>query len=124
LDNDETVIPDFSVRISRPHEVRHWLVECQDRRRSSKSILHKIQHIRAKHRSKSFLFVYARVIGAELKRVFENEGVTALNLDGFRAYLRQARISLATCLPQSWPLAMEALVSVGESAAIATSYVV
>ena len=46
LDNGETVIPDFSLTGSRPHEIRRWLVECQNRNRSSKEILHKIQHVR------------------------------------------------------------------------------
>lgn len=105
LQNGEVLKPDFSVKIERPHEARHFLIECQNRSRSTKDILYKMQHIRAKHRSKTFFFIYANRIGVELARTFRNEGVASRNLEEFRAYIHDEAV--VTCL--SWSVRSPAL---------------
>lgn len=49
LQNQETVIPDFDLQVLLHHEHRHYFLECQNRSRTSKDVLHKIQHVRNKH---------------------------------------------------------------------------
>ena len=100
LQNRESVVPDFSVRVNRPHEIRHFLIECQNRKRSTKGILHKIQHIRSKHRSKTFFFVYARQIGEEFARTLKIEGIESRNLEQFRDYIHDE----ALLTFQSWTI--------------------
>lgn len=70
LQNGEIVIPDFQLIVKYSAEKRHYFIECQDRTRYSHSILHKIQHIRAKQALKTFFFVYRENISPEL----ENKG--------------------------------------------------
>ena len=89
LQNGETTIPDFVVKTQTPHEERHFYIECQNRRRSTKTILHKIQHVRAKHPAKTFFYVYAQKLGAELKRAFESESIVAHNLGQFRFFIQE-----------------------------------
>jgi hypothetical protein len=89
LQNREIVIPDFVVQTVSSHEKRHFYIECQNRQRSTKSILHKIQHIRSKHIAKTFIYVYRKNLGSELKRAFESESIVAHNLAQFRYYIQE-----------------------------------
>src|ERR1051326_6846458 len=89
LQNGERVIPDFRVRIELPHKQQQILIECQNRNRSSKSVLHKIQHIRAKSNAHTFFFVHARKIGTELARAFEAEGIEHCSLAELRRFLQE-----------------------------------
>ena len=58
LQNDEFVVPDFQLTVELAHQRTHYFIECQNREQDSKSILHKIQHVRNKQRWKTFLFLY------------------------------------------------------------------
>ena len=87
LQNQEVVAPDFKLTIELPYERSHYFIECQNRKRSSKAILHKIQHIRGKQSVKSFIFVYPAVISGELRRAFKSEGVICLTLDEFDGFI-------------------------------------
>lgn len=92
LQSGEVVIPDFSIKIEKPHEVRHFQIECQNRDRSTKEVLHKIHYVRTKHHAKTFIFVYARKLGAELEKGFRREGVLAHNLKQFREYIHDEAV--------------------------------
>jgi hypothetical protein len=87
LQNGEVVYPDFHLVITYPQERRHYLIECQNREHDSKSILHKIQHIRAKQALKTFFFIYPESIAPELARALEAEGIVHQNVAEFRQFV-------------------------------------
>jgi hypothetical protein len=95
LQNDEFVVPDFHLTVELSYERRHYFIECQNREQDSKSILHKIQHVRNKQRWKTFLFLYPDTIAPELIRAFNVEGVMHLNLPDFRLFIQRLQASIA-----------------------------
>lgn len=95
LQNDETVRPDFHLIVELPYERSHYFIECQDRSIYSKSILHKIQHIRAKQPIKTFVFVHPSSVSPELDRAMNAEGVMHYALVEFREFLVGIDKSLA-----------------------------
>src|SRR5262245_55628856 len=62
LQSGERVVPDFELGIIMPHSIHYYLLECQDRRRNAKAILHKIEYIRAKSNRHTFMFIYRRTL--------------------------------------------------------------
>ena len=94
LQNDEVVIPDFHLTVELIHQRSHYLIECQHREHHSKSILHKIQHVRSKQKWKTFLFLYPESIPPELVRAIEGEGVMHLNLSDFALFIRRLDVQL------------------------------
>ena len=95
LQNDEFVVPDFQLTVELSHQRSHCFIECQNREQDSKSILHKIQHVRNKQRWKSFLFLYPDTIAPELSRALDAEGIIHLNLSGFQLYVERLQASLS-----------------------------
>lgn len=87
LQNGEVVIPDFHLTVELAHERRHYLIECRDRERDSKDILHKIRHVRDKQRWQTFLFLYPKQISPELARALDAEGIMHLDLEGLRLFV-------------------------------------
>ncbi|HEX5715147.1 MAG TPA: hypothetical protein VF179_03240 [Thermoanaerobaculia bacterium] len=87
LQNGEVVIPDFHLTVELAYERRHYLIECRDRERDSKDILHKIRHVRDKQRWQTFLYLYPKQISPELARALDAEGIMHLNLEGFRLFV-------------------------------------
>jgi hypothetical protein len=87
LANGDTRIPDFLLVIARPYVKRHILIECQNRKRSSKPIVEKIQYVRSQHQSQTFIFVYPKRIGSELAKRLDGHGVTLFNLSELKKYL-------------------------------------
>ncbi len=98
LNNGEDRFPDFELAIDRPYERRQILVECQNRRRSTKPIAEKIQYIRARNQAQTFMFIYPERIGSGLAQTLDSQGVICLNLNGFRQYLS----NLAHDVRASW----------------------
>ncbi len=98
LQSGDIVVPDFSVVLDLPHERSEYLVECQQRKRSSNSLLHKIQHVRAKSRFQTFAFVYGTRITTARRRSLESEGVLVYSYSefahAFLGYMRQTLRSL------------------------------
>ncbi|MEE7627019.1 hypothetical protein V3O24_12665 [Methylobacter sp. Wu8] len=89
LQNGELVIPDFQLVIHYTAETRHYLIECQDRKKYSHAILHKIQHIRNKQPLKVIFFVYGECIPDELQRAMTEEGIVFLVISEFEQFLLQ-----------------------------------
>jgi len=87
LQNEEIVYPDFRLTVELPYERSHYFIECQNRKRSSKTVLHKIQHVRGKQAVKTFIFVYSSSISEELLRAFKAEGVMCLAIEAFEDFL-------------------------------------
>jgi hypothetical protein len=54
-----------------------YFIECQDRKRYQKDLLHKIAYVRGKQRVTTFVFVHATSLPAELTETMTNQGVTA-----------------------------------------------
>jgi hypothetical protein len=96
LQNQETVIPDFDLQVFLRHEHRHYFLECQNRSRTSKDILHKIQHVRNKYWRKTFIFLYPEQISEEAARAFESEGVPHMSFSKFVAFVRRIDEQLST----------------------------
>lgn len=89
LQNGEIVIPDFHLIVEYSAETRHYFIECQDRTHQSHTILHKIQHVRAKQALKTFFYVYRNTISKELARAMDEEGIIHRSLADFGEFLGQ-----------------------------------
>lgn len=98
LQSGETVVPDFSLRVSLPHEESWYLIECQHRKKTSATILHKIQHARSKSKFKTFIFIYGTRITRARRRSFEAEGIMVYSFSEFAhsfvGYLRDTLAGL------------------------------
>lgn len=98
LQNGERVRPDFRLIVDLPYERSHYFIECQDRTKFSKDLLHKIQHVRSKQSLKTFVFVYPEEVAPEIARAMNSEGVmqfSAKGLETFVARLDEAVRALA-----------------------------
>ncbi|HEY6873049.1 MAG TPA: hypothetical protein VI298_10030 [Geobacteraceae bacterium] len=101
LQNEETVIPDFEIAVDLPHVYSKYLIECQDRKKNSKSIIHKIQYIRSKSNRNKFLFVYNNKISKETERSLKNEGVIVLSLTDLSEFAERLKLTLKATPPPS-----------------------
>ena len=94
LQNGETVVPDFDLMVVHAHERSFYYIECQDRKRSGKDLLHKILHMRTKGQRQRFVFVYRNQIPAETKRAMDAEGITNFDVAEFSLFLENVKTSL------------------------------
>jgi len=101
LQNKETVIPDFEISIDLPHVYSKYLIECQDRQKNSKAIIHKIQYIRSKSSRNKFIFVYKDKISRATEISLKNEGVIVLSLVGLVEFTNRLKIILEATPPPS-----------------------
>ena len=99
LRNGETVFPDFVIELDLPHLKERYLIECQDRSSNSKSILHKIEHVRAQSGKNNFIFLYNETATAETIRALRAEGILVFSYDEFMRFLDRIRISLGATAP-------------------------
>lgn len=99
LQNGEIVVPDFELSADFPHVFSSYLIECQDRKKNSKAILHKILHIRAKSNRNKFIFLYMTSISQETKRALDSEGIMVLSWDRFNHFINQIKIVLVATPP-------------------------
>jgi hypothetical protein len=96
LQNGQMVRPDFDLRVTLPHETGYYLIECQNRKRSSNELLSKIQLVRAKSSRKTFIFIHAQAISDEHRKALEGEGVMVYSFDEFQArFVAYLTITLA-----------------------------
>lgn len=94
LQQGEIVIPDFDLIVELAHQRSHFFIECHDLETEFMDLLHKIQHVREKQQWKTFLFVYPSLIGSELCRALDVEGIMHLNLSEFWVFIERLRASL------------------------------
>jgi hypothetical protein len=99
LHSGEYVIPDFEIVVDLPHVCSKYLIECQDRNRNSKTILHKIQHTRALSSRNKFIFVYNTTVSAETMRALHADGVLVHSRDDFTHFREQVRHTLRATTP-------------------------
>jgi len=99
LQNEEIVIPDFEIAVDLPHVYSKYLIECQDRKKNSKSIIHKIQYMRTKSSRNKFIFVYNNKISKGTETSLRNEGVIVLSLAGLVEFTDRLKITLRATPP-------------------------
>lgn len=91
LHDSETVKPDFELICRLDHMRDHYLIECQDRKKSSQEIVHKIRHIKSLSDKNNFLFVYKNkaFLTEAVRKALDNDGIIHYNLDQFVIFLLQ-----------------------------------
>ena len=89
LDSGEEVIPDYQLMVDVGADRRTYFIECQDRERYDKDLLHKLVYVRSKQRVQTLLFVYGNPIPENLARDLERQGIVALSQDQFNDYVEQ-----------------------------------
>ena len=89
LDSGEEVIPDYQLMVDVGTDRRTYFIECQDRERYDKDLLHKLVYVRSKQRVQTLLFVYGNPIPENLARDLERQGIVALSQDQFNDYVEQ-----------------------------------
>ena len=95
LQTGQPLRPDFDLRVILPYEEGYYLIECQNRRRSSNTLLSKIQFIREKSARKTFIFVHGRPISSEHREALVDEGVMVYSLRDFEhQFLAPLRLTL------------------------------
>lgn len=87
LNDGGEVIPDFDLKVDLTFERAGYIIECQDRRRSSAQIAHKIRHVKSLSSRNRFIFIYASSIPAATRRVLDADGVVVMSFDEFVAYI-------------------------------------
>jgi hypothetical protein len=94
LDNGDIVIPDFHLTVGFLHERRHYLIECRDRERDTKDIVHKIRFVRSKQRWQSSMFIYPSEISSGLALALDREGIVHLNFEGLCLWSSRLSVEL------------------------------
>lgn len=94
LHDGQEVTPDFQLQFELPFEVGHYLIECQDRKRSKPDIAQKIRCIKALSPRNRFIFVYSSTLPAATRRALDADGVLVMNLDDFSAFLARIEVTL------------------------------
>jgi hypothetical protein len=99
LQTGEMVIPDFEIEIDLPHLNTKHLIECQDRNKNSKAILHKIQHIRSKSNRNKFIFVYRKSASGETLKSLSLEGVLVFSFEQLVQFAQQVELIIGATKP-------------------------
>lgn len=99
LQTEETVIPDFEIEIDLPHLKTKHLIECQDRGKNSKAILHKIQHIRSKSNRNKFIFVYRESASEETLKALSLEGMLVFSFEQLVQFAQQVKLIIGATAP-------------------------
>lgn len=99
LESGETVVPDFDLVVELPFTRLHYFIECQDRERNSKDIVHRLTYIREKQWRNTFIFVYRASASQETLAALEKVGVITLDLAGFRDFVARIEATLEVLPP-------------------------
>jgi hypothetical protein len=96
LQSGETIFPDFDFTVRLSFAKLHYFIECQDREKKSKDILHKISYVRDKQRRNTFMVIYRDGACGETPDALKREGVMVLSLQEFRQFVRRMASTLET----------------------------
>ena len=98
LYNSEILISDYELISRTHHSVDHHLIECQDRKRSSQDIVHKIRHMKSLSSRNRFIFVYKDkgYLSDAIKNSLKSDGIISFDLDGFVIFLIKLNYSMAS----------------------------
>ena len=94
LYNGQEVVPDFQLHIRFLHEIGYYLIECQHRRRSSASIVHKIRSVKSLSKHNTFIYLYHSRISMALLSALEADGVMSMAFKDFVVFVRELKVSL------------------------------
>lgn len=95
LESGERRIADFHLAVQYPHECRHYLIECQKRKRYSKEIGERIYYTRGKSKWKTFFFVYsANKKTPKVLAALKDQGVTVVEFSNFELWTKRLGDSL------------------------------
>lgn len=86
------VVPDFEVQFDLLFEEGRYLIECQNRKRSSPQVAHKIRHIKGLSSRNRFIFVHAADIPEATRHALETDGVMVMSFEQFASFV--ARLEL------------------------------
>lgn len=95
LNDGQEVCPDFDLQFELPFEVGHYLIECQDRKRSKSDIAHKVRYLKALSRRNRFIFVYSSSLPDATHKALDADGVLVMSLDEFAAFLARVEATLS-----------------------------
>jgi hypothetical protein len=97
LHNSEVVIPDYELVCRLDHIRESYLIECQDRKRSSMDIVHKNRHIKSLSSKNVFVFVYKddNYLSMAIRESLKNDGIIHYSLKEFIVFLSQLNNTMA-----------------------------
>jgi hypothetical protein len=90
LYDGQQVIPDFNVEIDVGFAKHCYLIECQNRQRSSTAIAHKIKSIKSLSPHNVVIFVHATEIPAPTKKALDADGVSCMSIEDFKSFISNA----------------------------------
>ena len=102
LYDGQEAIPDFDLQFDLFEEGR-YLIECQDRKRSTPQIAQKIKYIKGLSRRNRFIFVYGTEIPEPTRDALRADGVLTMNLQQLDEYLKRLDRYLQITLDKDLP---------------------
>lgn len=94
LYDQQDVIPDFELQVDLPFEEKRFLIECQDRKRSSPGIAQKIKYVKGLSERNSFVFVYADSIPDATRSTLDADGVIVASFEDFVAFIARLETTM------------------------------
>src|ERR1017187_289780 len=94
LQNGDRVRPDFHIAIDEPHERRHYLLECQNRTKTSQEISRKIRTIRGLSNWMTFFFIYPDDVSETFKNSLKAQGIQPMSLTDLSRWTANASRTL------------------------------
>jgi hypothetical protein len=94
LQNGDRVRPDFHIAIDEPHERRHYLLECQNRTKTSQEISRKIRTIRGLSNWMTFFFIYPDDVSETFKNSLKAQGIQPMSLTDLSQWATNASRTL------------------------------
>lgn len=101
LESNELFQPDFELIVNLGADRRTYFIECQDRNRYHKDLLHKLAYVRGKQKVTTFLFVHATPISKQLTTTMTSQGITVLSFERLGEYVKELRATL-DCTRELW----------------------
>lgn len=89
------VYPDFEFEYELPHKRDRYLVECQDRKRTSRDIVNKIRAIKGLSSKNKFIFVHANSLAQATMEALASDGVMVMTRDEFSIFVSMIMHTLA-----------------------------
>ena len=86
LYDGQEVIPDFHLQVDLHFAIANFLIECQNRKRSTPEILHKIKYIKGLSRRNVFMFVYASRIPDATRSALDADGIPHMCFEEFTTF--------------------------------------
>ncbi len=94
LHDGQELIPDFELQFDLLYEEGHYLIECQDRKRSSPQIAQKIKYMKGVSSRNRFIFVYATDIPEATRNALAADGVMHMSFDDFVFFITRMHLAL------------------------------